>query len=111
MLSITCVDDFLNKAFHKIGLIVGRHPAYFVIIPFVLALLCFTGFQRIHYEIDPEYLFSPINGPGKTERAIVEEHFKLNYSDKFSLERITRPGIQTLLHYIVYYLPSKANTI
>ncbi|OXU24936.1 hypothetical protein TSAR_000668 [Trichomalopsis sarcophagae] len=92
MLSITCVDDFLNKAFHKIGLIVGRHPAYFVIIPVILALLCFTGFQRIHYEIDPEYLFSPINGPGKTERAIVEEHFKLNYSEKFSLERITRPG-------------------
>ena len=92
MLSITCVDDFLNKAFHKIGLVVGNHPGYFVIVPVLLACICFTGFQRINYEIDPEYLFSPINGPGKVERAIAEEHFKVNYSHHFNVGRITRPG-------------------
>ncbi|XP_058795764.1 patched domain-containing protein 3 [Phymastichus coffea] len=92
MLSITCVDDFLNKAFFKIGLTVGRHPGYFVIVPVLLGCICLTGYQRITYEIDPEYLFSPINGPGKAERAVVEEHFQVNYSDKFSIARITRPG-------------------
>ncbi|KZC09210.1 Patched domain-containing protein 3 [Dufourea novaeangliae] len=90
--NLTCVDDFLNRAFHKLGLVVGRHPGYFVVIPVLLAFICFTGYQRIHYEIDPEYLFSPTNGPSKTERAIVEQYFKVNYSHYFSLGRITRPG-------------------
>ncbi|XP_076630786.1 patched domain-containing protein [Colletes latitarsis] len=90
--NLTCVDDFLNRAFHKLGLVVGRHPGYFVVIPILLACICFTGYQRIHYEIDPEYLFSPTNGPSKTERAIVEHYFKVNYSHHFSIGRITRPG-------------------
>ncbi|XP_034190230.2 patched domain-containing protein isoform X1 [Osmia lignaria lignaria] len=90
--NLTCVDDFLNRAFHKLGLIVGRYPGYFVVIPVLLACICFTGYQRIHYEIDPEYLFSPTNGPSKTERAIVEQYFKVNYSHHFDLSRITRPG-------------------
>lgn len=90
--NLTCVDDFLNRAFHKLGLVVGRHPGYFVIVPVLVACICFTGYQRIHYEIDPEYLFSPTNGPSKMERAIVEQYFKVNYSHKFNLGRITRPG-------------------
>lgn len=92
MWHLTCVDDFLNRAFYKVGLVVGRHPGYFVIVPILLACICFTGYQRIHYEIDPEYLFSPVNGPGKTERAIVEQYFKVNYSHQFNVGRITRPG-------------------
>ncbi|XP_015605307.1 patched domain-containing protein 3 [Cephus cinctus] len=90
--TLTCVDDLLNRAFHKIGLVVGRHPGYFVIVPVLLACICITGYQKIHYEIDPEYLFSPINGPGKYERAIVEKYFKVNYSHHFDVGRITRPG-------------------
>ncbi|KAL0122168.1 hypothetical protein PUN28_007128 [Cardiocondyla obscurior] len=92
MWHLTCVDDFLNRAFYKVGLVVGRHPGYFVIVPILLACICFTGYQRIHYEIDPEYLFSPVNGPSKTERAIVEQYFKVNYSHQFNFARITRPG-------------------
>lgn len=92
MWHLTCVDDFLNRAFYKVGLTVGRHPGYFVIVPILLACLCFTGYQRINYEIDPEYLFSPVNGPSKTERAIVEQYFKVNYSYQFNIGRITRPG-------------------
>lgn len=89
---LTCVDDFLNRAFHRVGLIVGRHPGYFVIIPVLLACICITGYQQIRYEIDPEYLFSPMNGPGKTERVIVESFFKVNYTSRFNVGRITRPG-------------------
>lgn len=90
--NLTCVDDFLNRAFHRLGLTVGHHPGYFVVVPVLLACICFTGYQRIHYEIDPEYLFSPTNGPSKTERTIVEQYFKVNYSHHFNLGRITRPG-------------------
>lgn len=92
MFSITCVDDLLNRSFYKLGYIVGRTPGYFIVIPILLGCICITGFQRIHHEIDPEYLFSPVNGPGKTERAIVEQYFKVNYSHRFNVARITRPG-------------------
>lgn len=109
--NLTCVDDFLNRAFHKVGLIVGRHPGYFVIVPILLACICFTGYQRIHYEIDPEYLFSPVNGPGKTERAIVEQYFKVNYSHQFSVGRITRPGKDSIdlsaLLFAIYSSPRR----
>ncbi|XP_076276527.1 patched domain-containing protein isoform X5 [Lasioglossum baleicum] len=90
--NFTCVDEFLNRTFHKLGFVVGQHPGYFVVIPVLVAFICFTGYQRIHYEIDPEYLFSPTNGPSKVERAIVEQYFKVNYSHRFNLGRITRPG-------------------
>lgn len=48
--------------------------------------------QQLKYQIDPEYLFSPVNGEGKAERAIVESYFKVNYTHRFNVGRITRPG-------------------
>ncbi|XP_045445427.1 patched domain-containing protein 3 isoform X2 [Melitaea cinxia] len=89
---LTFVDDILNKSFYKLGLIVGKQPGYFIIIPVLLTLLMITGYQRVHYEMDPEYLFSPVSGQGKLERRIVEEHFKVNYSHRFNVGRITRAG-------------------
>lgn len=50
------------------------------------------SYQQIKYEIDPEYLFSPIRGEGKMERSIVETYFKVNYTHRFNVGRITRPG-------------------
>lgn len=87
-----CFDKFLNRIFYGLGLLVGRHPGYFLIVPVLLFLLCSTGYQRIRYNIDPEYLFSPVNGPGKYERAVAEEHFKVNYTSRFNVGRITRAG-------------------
>ena len=89
---LTWVDMVLHKGFYGFGVIVGKHPGYFLIVPLLLTLLCITGFQRIKYEIDPEYLFSPVRGEGKTERAIVEQFFKPNYTSRFNVGRITRPG-------------------
>lgn len=48
--------------------------------------------QQLKYQMDPEYLFSPVNGEGKAERAIVESFFKTNYTHRFDAGRITRPG-------------------
>lgn len=58
----------------------------------MITLLGLTGFQKMHNNIDPEYLFSPLNGEGKYERAVVEEFFKVNYSSRFNVARITRAG-------------------
>lgn len=101
---ITCVDNLLNRSFYKLGLIIGKHPGYFLIVPVLLSLLCITGYQQIKYEIDPEYLFSPIRGEGKTERNIVEEFFKVNYTHRFNVGRITRPGTLLITYYKIILL-------
>nr|CAH7721482.1 unnamed protein product [Callosobruchus chinensis] len=92
MVGLKIVDDLLNKSFYKLGLVVGKHPGYFLVVPVLLTLLGMTGYQQMKNNIDPEYLFSPINGDGKFERAIVENYFKVNYSSRFSVSRITRAG-------------------
>ncbi|KAL4113456.1 hypothetical protein QTP88_017073 [Uroleucon formosanum] len=89
---IECIDKWLTKAFYRLGLVVAKHPGYFLLVPVFLTAICITGFQRVKFEIDPEYLFSPEQGPGKTERAIVESYFKMNYTSLFNPTRITRPG-------------------
>lgn len=111
---VSWVDNTLNKSFFKLGNFIGKNHGYFLIVPVLLALLCMTGwvaaiihllsthltnllakpfrFQQIKYEIDPEYLFSPISGEGKLERKIVENYFKVNYTHRFNVGRITRPG-------------------
>lgn len=57
--------------------------------------IIFCSYQQLKYQIDPEYLFSPINGEGKAERAVVEQYFKVNYTHRFNVGRITRPGKST----------------
>ena len=89
---VTFVDRLLTEGFYKLGLQVGRTPGYFLVVPVLLSLLCITGYQRVTYQMDPEYLFSPERGPGKIEREIVESYFKMNYSARFNPTRITRPG-------------------
>ncbi|CAB4057438.1 unnamed protein product [Lepeophtheirus salmonis] len=58
-LRLEFIDDSLKFIFSKVGIIVGKHPGYFVIIPLLLTALAATGFQRLHFQSDPEYLFSP----------------------------------------------------
>ncbi|XP_048522309.1 patched domain-containing protein 3 [Dendroctonus ponderosae] len=92
MIGLKIVDDYLNKAFYKLGFVVGKHPGYFIIVPILLTCLGMTGYQKMHNNIDPEYLFSPLNGEGKQERSIVEQYFKVNYTSRFNVARITRAG-------------------
>ncbi|XP_025835862.1 patched domain-containing protein 3 [Agrilus planipennis] len=91
-MGLRIVDDLLNKSFYRLGRIVGHYPGYFIIVPVLLTLLAVTGYQKLNNNIDPEYLFSPINGAGKIERATVENFFKMNYTNRFSVARITRAG-------------------
>ncbi|KAI1292848.1 Patched domain-containing protein 3 [Halotydeus destructor] len=46
----------------------------------------------MHYEDDPEYLFSPSDGRSKFERNVIDELFPMNYSHDFNLGRITHKG-------------------
>ena len=85
------IDLTLRKIFYRYGKIVGTHPGYFIIVPILVTVLCFTGVQQMNYNYDPEYLFSPSNGQAKYERNLVETYFPTNYSS-FKANRITRAG-------------------
>ncbi|KAF2366096.1 Protein patched/dispatched [Trinorchestia longiramus] len=85
-------DHFLNRSFYKLGINIANNIGYYIIIPILLTAICATGFQRIQYEDDPEYLFAPTNGAARLERAVVEEHFKVNFTWDFHPARMTRNG-------------------
>lgn len=85
------VDRVLTRWFEWLGGVVGKYPGYFVLVPLFLTALAATGAQRIHYEDDPEYLFSPLTGRAKEERAIVQRYFPNNYST-FNAGRMTDLG-------------------
>ena len=85
------IDHTLRRIFYRHGKLVGNHPGYFIVVPILLTVLCFTGVQRMSYNYDPEYLFSPTNGQAKHERDLVEHHFPTNYT-AFKANRITRAG-------------------
>jgi len=70
---------------------VGRQPGYFLIVPALLTALCASGFQRLDYNYDPEYLISPSSGPAKQERAVMEQFFPVNY-EFFQPQRMSRVG-------------------
>ncbi|XP_067124437.1 patched domain-containing protein 3-like [Centruroides vittatus] len=91
-MSWDCVDRFVSRIFYKLGKTVGCEPGYFVVVPLLLAGIFASGLQRIHYEDDPEYLFTPTNGRSKDERRVVENLFPMNSSLNFDLSRMTRPG-------------------
>lgn len=88
---LTWFDDSLRSFFGWLGYHVGKRPLYFIIVPVLLTALCASGFQRISFEADPEYLFSPENGESKLERAALEKHFPMNYS-AFDPGRVSRMG-------------------
>jgi len=85
------VDDTLKKVFFKLGVMIGKNPGYFIIVPLLLTALCASGFQRMDYNYDPEYLLSPSTGEAKQERAIMEKYFPVNYNF-FQPQRMSRVG-------------------
>lgn len=106
MIRKNCVDYLLRKLFYKFGFVVAKYPGYFLIVPLFLTLISVTGFQRLHYEMDAEFLFSPENGPSKMERSIIESFFKINYSHRFNPTRITRPGNFLFILSLLFFFPA-----
>ncbi|RXG68511.1 Patched domain-containing protein 3 [Armadillidium vulgare] len=80
---------FVNQ-FYKLGFHIAKNPSYYIIIPTFLSLLGITGIQRINYEKDPEYLFTPSNGIGRMDRDEIEQLFPVDYENNFDPSRMTR---------------------
>ena len=83
------MDTKLKNLFYKLGVCISNHTGYFLVVPILLAMFLATGIQRIKTSSDPEYLFTPIDGPAKEYRAIVKEFFKTNYSGWYQPDRDT----------------------
>lgn len=90
--SVSVIDQTLSRIFHWLGVIIGKHPSYFIVLPVFVALLLGTGMQRLVYVDDPEYLFSPVDGKAKSERLVIENLFPMNYTTRFHPSRFVRPG-------------------
>lgn len=92
MVMCDVIDKFLSRNFERLGRNIAKYPGYYVIVPIFVAIIFATGLQRIHYEDDPEYLFSPRDGRSKSEKRIIDSLFPMNYSENFNVGRITHKG-------------------
>ncbi|XP_066530217.1 patched domain-containing protein 3-like [Hoplias malabaricus] len=87
-----CIEKPLSLGFHKLGYIVGRHPWCFLVFPLVIAGSMGGGFYFLsdREANDIEDQFTPKNGPAKTERMFVKEHFPT--TEDFSQLRMYTDG-------------------
>ena len=83
-----CVDKWTSKAFRALGESIARHPLYYMIVSFSLAIILSTGLQTVKYQDDPEYLFSPVNGQSHRDRDRLLRLFPQNTSERFDISRL-----------------------
>ncbi|XP_023214505.1 patched domain-containing protein 1-like, partial [Centruroides sculpturatus] len=83
------VNRYLSSSFRHLGRLIGRHPLYFVIIPFLFTTLAAFGLLRLQVNNDTEYLFLPPYGRTLKARSDIEKLFPENATD-FDFTRMTR---------------------
>nr|XP_045594269.1 patched domain-containing protein 3-like [Procambarus clarkii] len=90
--SLKKFEYLLRQLFYRLGHSVALNYGYLIIVPIFITGILATGFQRLKYNDDPEFLFTPTSGHAKHERSVIEEYFTLNFSSDFNPSRITRMG-------------------
>ncbi|XP_048404133.1 patched domain-containing protein 3-like [Stegostoma tigrinum] len=89
-----CIEKPLCTTFRKLGTCVGQNPWWFLLIPLFVsggigAGFCFFAENESN---NIEDQFTPINGPAKSEREFIKEHFPTNDSQFFSRQRLYTEG-------------------
>ncbi|XP_023215985.1 patched domain-containing protein 3-like [Centruroides sculpturatus] len=87
-----CVDRAVTFVFRWLGRFVARHPGYFIVVPVLGSILLATGLQKMVYQDDPEYLFSPIDGQASKDKELIFKLFPEDVAENFDLERLPRLG-------------------
>ncbi|XP_078668839.1 patched domain-containing protein 3-like [Branchiostoma floridae x Branchiostoma belcheri] len=87
-----CIERRISRLFALYGGFLARHPLPFLILPVVLAGGLGAGMYFMASDSSVEGLYTPDNGRGKTERAVVEEHFPVNDSENFQTSRLVTFG-------------------
>ena len=85
------LSEGVSSLFSKLGRTIGRHPGYFLVLPLLVSCVSFTWYSTFSFVSDPEYLFSPLNGPSKEEKRIQEKYFPTSTS-AFDPGRINQVG-------------------
>ncbi|XP_073695040.1 patched domain-containing protein 3 [Garra rufa] len=87
-----CIERPLSLAFEKLGCAVGRYPYVFLLFSLAVAAALGPGFffLKDREANDIEDQFTPVNGPAKMEREIVEKNFPP--SEEFSQLRLSSEG-------------------
>lgn len=89
--NLACLQKQLESLFYIYGKFVARHPLPFIIIPFLITCVSAIGLIYLPTIMvdDPEYLYTPTNGPAKRERDIFQKTFTENSSHMFLPTRKT----------------------
>ncbi|XP_062900359.1 patched domain-containing protein 3-like isoform X1 [Mobula hypostoma] len=102
------VEQVFRAAFKKLGKIVGTNPWWFLTIPLLFSAGLGVGFYFLPVleANDLEEQFTPIDGPAKSEREFIKQHFPTNDSELFFEQRLYTEG--TFASFIAV---SKGNNI
>lgn len=87
-----CIERPISLAFEKLGRFIGKYPVVFLILTCVAAAGLGSGFIFLtdREANDIEDQFTPVNGPAKQERKILEEFFP--QTEEFSHLRLSSDG-------------------
>ncbi|XP_078518920.1 patched domain-containing protein 3-like [Lissotriton helveticus] len=89
-----CLERPLSNGFRHLGIMVARYPWWFLLGSIVISAGLGAGFyfypQRISVRIHDE--FTPVGGRATRERDFIKQHFPINESWDFSVERLYAEG-------------------
>ena len=81
------IQKNLEKLFYQYGVIIGRHPLPFLLVPIFITLCAAMGMARFTFINDSEFLYTPKNGQAKTERKFFIDNFPEDQENYFSAAR------------------------
>ena len=82
-----CAQKGLEKLLFKYGMLIGRKPLPFLMVPILITMLSLIGFARFSFLTDSEYLYTPKNGEAKVERQFFIDKFPEDQDNNFSALR------------------------
>ncbi|KAI8479825.1 Patched domain-containing protein 3 [Branchiostoma belcheri] len=91
-MAYACIERRISRLFAVYGGFLARHPLPFLVLPVLLACGLGAGMYFMESDSSVEGLYTPENGRGKTERALVEKHFPVNDSGDFQASRLVTFG-------------------
>nr|XP_060639434.1 patched domain-containing protein 3-like [Anolis sagrei ordinatus] len=89
-----CLERPLSRALRALGACVGSYPWPFLLLPMVVAASLGSGFMylKAREANDIEEQYTPVRGPAKSERRLVQKHFPTDDSRRFSAQRLSTEG-------------------
>ncbi|XP_077994499.1 patched domain-containing protein 3-like [Glandiceps talaboti] len=92
MVAFDCIEKRLRQLLKVYGEIVGHHFVPFIFIPVMMTAGLALGSLYFEQNTDTEYLFSPVDGPARKNRAEIEKYFAMDFDDGFTRIRQTDRG-------------------